>query len=106
MSSEAARIIQKISNRKPKEKNIFLGIIKETSPLTLKLDDIAFDITSGLLLNSTLLEHRKTGIIQTQEQTFCDVKINVDSSLEVGDRVVAVKLSNACYIILAKVVKR
>lgn len=105
MSSEAARIIQKISNRKPKEKKIFLGIIKAISPLTLKLDDIGFDITSGLLVNSSLFENRKTGNIRTQEQTFWDVEISMDSCLKVGDRVVAVQLSNACYVILAKVVK-
>ncbi len=105
MSAEAARIISIISNRKKTNKTtILLGTIQSLSPLTVKFDDINFNITS-LLINPHLLSHTKTGDIYSPVMNLPDATIEIDSELKVGDRVAGAAAGGSWYVILCKVVK-
>lgn len=105
MSVEAARIITTISKRNKKNGSaILLGTIQSLSPLTVRFDDINFDITS-LLVNPHLLSHTRTGDIYSPVMDLPEATIEIDSELKVGDRVAGAAAGGSWYIILCKVVK-
>lgn len=80
MSAEAAKIIQILSKRNSaKERGAVLGRIVSASPLKVKFDDIDFELSSGLLINSAL-------------------------QIKPGDRVIGMAVSGTQYAILCKVV--
>lgn len=105
LSAEAARIISKISGRKSTAgTGVLLGTVKAASPLTVKFDEVGFDISTGLLVNSLLLGHQRTGNISSPAMSLPNSKINFDGGLAVGDRVAGVAAGGSQYIILCKVV--
>lgn len=82
MSAEAARIISRISGRKSGAgSGVLLGTVKAVSPLTVKFDEVGFDITTGLLVNSMLLGHQRTGNISSPAMSLPSSKINFDGGL-------------------------
>lgn len=85
MSAEAARIIKGISGRKSAGGlGVMLGTVKNVSPLTIKFDEIGFDISSGLWVN--------------------DVLLDLKDSLIVGDRVAGAPAGGSQFVIMCKVV--
>lgn len=105
MSAEAARIISRISGRKSNgDTGIMLGTIKSLSPLTVKFDDIGFDVNS-LLVNSLLMKHTRTGDITSHVMGLPDASIHFDGGLSAGDRVAGAAVGGSLYVILCKVVK-
>lgn len=80
MSAESARIIRAISNKKSIPRVLSLGTIIGISPLALKIDGLAYEISSNVLKNESLVE------------------------LKEGDRVLTVAINNTNYIIICKVV--
>lgn len=105
MSAEAARIITTISKRKKTTGTaILLGTIQSLSPLTVRFDNINFDITS-LLINPHLLSHTRTGNIYSPVMDLPEATIEIDAELKVGDRVAGVAAGGSWYVILCKVVK-
>jgi len=84
LSAEAARIIKKISGKKTSSGlDIMLGTVKTASPLTVKFDDVSFDISAGLLVNPD---------------------INLREGLKAGDRVAGIPVGGTQYLILCKAV--
>lgn len=83
MSAAAVKIINSLrAKSKDDKENMYLGTIKSASPLVLQLDDVGFEISRGLLVNS---DYQEKGIAG-------------------GDRVLAIGISNSCYIVLCKLV--
>lgn len=105
MSAEAARIISKISGRKRISGfEPMLGTVQSLSPLTIKFDDVGFEVSTGLLINSLFLEPKKEDDITSVNMNLSDAKIDFKSSLAAGDRVVGVAVGGTHYVILCKVV--
>lgn len=105
MSAEAARIISKIKSKgQAGGTPMALGTIKGVSPLTLQLDDVDFEISKGLLVNHSLLQHSRSGNISSSEISLSNATISVSGALTSGDRVLVARVSNACNVILCKVV--
>lgn len=104
MSAEAARIISKISGRKGKSNGVVLGNVKSVLPLTVTFDDVDFDVSSGLLVNSLFLSHQRTADITTPIVNMPDAKIDYDGVFTVGDRIAALAAGGSQYVILCKVV--
>lgn len=105
MSAEAARIISIISGRKQTSGfESMLGTVSAVSPLTVKFDDVGFDVSAGLLVNSMLMEHKREGNIISPAMSLQNSEINFKSGFSVGDRVAGVAVGRSHYVILCKVV--
>lgn len=105
MSAEAARIISKISGRKQTSGfEPMLGTVKSISPLTVKFDDVGFDVSSGLLVNSLFMGHTRKADISSLVMSLSDAKINFEGGLSAGDRVAGVAVGGTQYVLLCKVV--
>ena len=100
MSAEAARIISKISGRKQTSGfEPMLGTVSAISPLTVK-----FDVSAGLLVNSSFMGHKRKGDITSPVMDLPDSEIEFKGALSAGDRVVGVAVGGTHYVILCKVV--
>lgn len=105
MSAEAARIIKRIAEKAPAGSSpLTLGTIKSMSPFTLLLDDVDFDISKGILVNSLLLAHTRSGSVSGSPVSINNAKISMYADLKAGDRVAVAQISNACVVIVCKVV--
>lgn len=105
MSAEAARIIKGISGRKSAGGlSVMLGTVKNVSPLTIKFDEIGFDISSGLWVNDMLLDCKREGSISSSGTSLPDAKIDLKGSLIVGDRVAGVPAGGSQFVVMCKVV--
>ena len=75
MSAEAARIISKISGRKQTSGfEPMLGTVSAISPLTVKFDDVGFDVSAGLLVNSSFMGHKRKGDITSPVMDLPDLR--------------------------------
>lgn len=105
MSAEAARIISKISGRKQISGfEPMLGTVSAISPLTIKFDDVGFDVSAGLLVNASFMGHKRMGDITSPVMDLPDSEIEFKGALSAGDRVVGVAVGGTHYVILCKVV--
>ncbi len=105
MSAEAARIIKRITEKAPVGgSSLVLGTIKSMSPLTLQLDGVDFDISKGILVNASLLSHSRNGSVSGTPVSINNARISMDADLRAGDRVAVAQISNACNVIVCKVV--
>lgn len=105
MSAEAAKILELLNQKSAdKENNLLLGNLTSISPLGLKLDEIGYSVTSGLLINAELKDYEKEFEMNEKEIKIENATIKVKSNLKQGDRVLVAKINHSCYIILAKVV--
>lgn len=105
MSAEAARIISRISGRKQTSGfEPMLGTVTGVSPLTVKFDNVGFDVSAGLLVNSLLMNHKRKGDITSPAMSLPDSEIEFKGGLSAGDRVVGVAVGGTHYVILCKAV--
>ncbi len=81
-----------------------LGTVESLSPLTIKFDDVGFEVSTGLLINSLFLEQKKDDDIPSSAMNVSDVKIDFKSSFTIGDRVIGVAIGGTHYVVLCKVV--
>ena len=81
-----------------------LGTVLVESPLTVKFDDVGFDVSAGLLVNSLFMGHKRKGDITSPVMSLPNSEIEFKSSLSAGDRVVGVAVGGTHYVILCKVV--
>lgn len=84
MSKEAVKIIKSITNKTKNNMSInpiMQGSVISVKPLTIKLDNVSFDISENLLINKDI------------------------SKLEVNDRIAVLLITYSCYLILCKVVE-
>lgn len=105
MSAEAARIISKISGRKQTSGfEPMLGTVWAISPLTIRFDGVGFDVSAGLLVNSSFMDHKRKGDITSSVMDLPDSEIEFKGVFSEGDRVVGVAVGGTHYVILCKVV--
>ncbi len=83
MSKEAVKIIKAITNKSKRlsSNEIMLGSVTCEKPLTIKIDNISFDISENILINKDM------------------------SKLKVNDRILVTLISNSCYLVICKVVE-
>lgn len=105
MSAEAARMISCLRKKTPGGATLFeLGTIKSVAPLMLRLDDVDFDISKGILINSSLLQHTRSGSVSGSPVSINNATITMKGDLAPGDRVAAIRMNSACTVIVCKVV--
>lgn len=105
MSAESARILKKIIEKVPGGGTpLALGTIESVAPLSVQLDDVDFTISKGLLVNSLLLQHSRRGSASASPVGLSNATFTMEGVLAKNDRVLVARISNACNVIVCKVV--
>lgn len=114
MSNKAASIIRKISqNTEGSGVQPMLGTIKSVSPLILQLDDVSFEVTSGVLVNEGLLPRTEGGSLRGSASFAGESgNISIDKAgysfswrLSAGDRVLVIMINEGCFVVACKLQK-
>lgn len=114
MSNEAAKILRKVSEKtKGSDNSPMLGTVKSVSPMVLQLDDVSFEITSGVLANEGLLSRSEGGSLSGTASfsgesggiSIYNAGFSFGGRLSAGDRVLVIMLDEGCFVIVCKVRK-
>lgn len=114
MSNEAAKILRKVSEKtKGSGNSPMLGTVKSVSPMVLQLDDVSFEITSGILVNEGLLSRSEGGSLngtasfagESGSISIYNAGYSFSGRLSAGDRVLVIMLDEGCFVIACKVRK-
>ena len=80
MSNAAARILRHFKVPQSTSENLILGTITSVSPIKLSLDDVEFEVTSGILIDESIID-----------------------SINIGDRILVAMINVSTIIIISKV---
>lgn len=114
MSNEAARILRRMKrNLSELGSWPMLGTISSVSPIALQLDDVSFEITSGILVNEGLLKRSEKGSAtgyasfrgESGNISIDNMGYNFSGRLAKGDRVLVNMINESCFVIVCKVVE-
>lgn len=80
MGNAAARILRHFKySQSASQENLMLGTITSVSPIKLSLDDVEFEITSGILIDESIVD------------------------INIGDRILVAMINVSTIIIISKV---